>query len=328
MHQLIKRSLGLLAVGAALAFASMSPAAQAWPTAPIRLIVPYASGGTADQLSREVAARLQKELGAAVAVENQPGAGSTMATAELAQGGPGADHTVLMASSGHSIGPLLYENLGYDPVDDFRFIRNIIEVPNVMTVPANSPYDSVAAFIAAAKQKPMTFSSSGGGSSIHMSALLFMAKTGTRMTHVPLASSAEVRSSLLGGDVDVAFDNLPAVLEPIGSGQLKALAVTSSKPSPYLPGVGTLAELGADYGLTDFAITAWFGLIADDSMPPEAVARLQTAMDKIMADASFRAFVVKMGAEPAEQAGAAFRDYVGEDVRRWRRVASQAHLAD
>lgn len=328
MHQLIKQSLGLLAVGATLAFASALLAAQAWPTAPIRLIVPYGSGGTADMLSREVAARLQKELGAAVAVENQPGAGSTMATAELARGGPGADHTILMASSGHSIGPLLYTNLGYDPVEDFRFIRNIIEIPNVMTVPASSPYDSVAAFIEAAKKKPMSFSSSGVGSSIHMSALLFMAMTGTRMTHVPLASSAEVRSSLLSGDVDVAFDNLPAVLAPVRSGKLKALAVTSSKPSPYLPGVGTLAALGSEYGLADFVVTAWFGLIADDAMPPEAVARLQAAMDKIMADKSFRAFVVKMGAEPAEQAGAAFRDYVGEDVRRWRRVASQAHLVD
>ncbi|MOA09246.1 Tripartite tricarboxylate transporter family receptor [compost metagenome] len=233
-----------------------------------------------------------------------------------------------MASSGHSTGPLMYKKLGYDPVKDFRFIRNIIEIPNVMTVPANSPYDSVAAFIAAAREKPLTFSSSGVGSSIHMSALLFMAMTGTRMAHVPLASSAEVRSSLLSGEVDVAFDNLPAVLAPIRAGQLKALAVTSRQPSPYLPGVGSLAALGAEYGLADFVVTAWFGLIADDSMTQEAVARLQMAMDNIMADESFRDFVVKMGAAPAKQAGAAFRDYVAEDVRRWKRVASQTHLAD
>lgn len=328
MHQLIKRCLGLLAVGSALAFASALPAAQAWPTAPIRLIVPYGAGGTADLLSREVAARLQKELGATVAVENQLGAGSTTATAQLAQGGPDAEHTILMASSGHSTGPLMYKDLGYDPVKDFRFIRNIIEIPNVMTVPASSSYDSVAAFIEAAKKKPLAFSSSGVGSSIHMSALLFMAMTGTRMTHVPLASSAEVRSSLLRAEVDVAFDNLPAVLEPIRAGQLKALAVTSRQPSSYLPGVGSLAALGAEYGLADFVVTAWFGLIADEGMSPEAAARLQTALDKIMADDSFRAFVVKMGAKPAEQAGAAFRDYVAEDVRRWQRVAGQVHLAD
>ncbi|WP_260523662.1 tripartite tricarboxylate transporter substrate binding protein [Pseudomonas sp. DNDY-54] len=312
-------------MGTTLPLAAASSQAAEWPTDTVRLVVPYAPGGTTDVLSRKVADLLQKEIGTVV-VENRPGAGSTMATGQLARGGRGADHTIAMASPGHTIGPVIYKNLPYDPVEDFRFIRNVIEIPNVMVVPANSPYSNVREFIEAAKNKEMTFSSAGVGSSIHMSGELFKAMTGANMTHVPFRGSGEALPALLSGDVDVSFENMPAVLSHIKSGKLRALAVTSAKPSPYLPGVEPLSKLGPDMGLADFVTTAWFGLVADDSMPDEAVQVLQDALNKQLDSEGFKSFVAQLGGELATEEGDAFRDYVAQDIECWQRVAGQAEL--
>jgi len=321
MKPVLKRLLPLL-LGATLPFAAQ---AADWPTDTVRLVVPYAPGGTTDILSRKVADLLQKEIGTVV-VENRPGAGSTMATGQLARGGRGADHTILMASPGHTIGPVIYKNLPYDPVKDFTFIRNVIEIPNVMVVPADSPYHSVKEFVEAAKDKEMTFSSAGVGSSIHMSGELFKAMTGSKMTHVPFRGSGEALPALLSGDVDVSFENLPTVLPHIKSGKLRALAVTSAEPSPYLPGVEPLSKIGTDMGLGDFVTTAWFGLIGDDSLPDGAVERVQKALDKQLGDESFKDFVAQFGGELASEEGDDFRRYVEQDVKRWQRVAGQAEL--
>ena len=156
---------GALALGMAVSTAS----ANEWPTSDVRLVVPYAPGGTTDVLARRVADLLQDELGANVIVENRPGAGSTVATGRLARGGRDADHTLLMASPGHTIGAAIYPDLAYDPVEDFVFLQNLIDIPNVMTVPANSPYSNPVEFIEAAQDQSMAFSSSGVGSSIHLS---------------------------------------------------------------------------------------------------------------------------------------------------------------
>ena len=178
----------------------------------------------------------------------------------------------------------------------------------------------------AAKTREMTFSSAGVGSSIHMSGELFKTMTGTKMTHVPFRGSGEALPALLSGDVDVSFENMPTVLSHIKSGKLRALAVTSAEPSPYLPGVEPLSKLGADLGLGDFVTTAWFGLIADESLPDEAVQTLQGALGNVMEDQSFRDFVAQIGGETATHEGDEFRDYVAQDVERWQDVAGQAEL--
>ena len=323
MKPILKHLLPLL-LGATLPLAANVRAAD-WPTDTVRLVVPYAPGGTTDLLSRKVADLLQQEIGTVV-VENRPGAGSTMATGQLARGGRGSDHTILMASPGHTIGPVIYNNLPYDPLKDFKFIRNVIEIPNVMVVPADSPYQSVKEFVEAAKEREMTFSSAGVGSSIHMSGELFKAMTGTKMTHVPFRGSGEALPALLSGDVDVSFENLPTVLPHIKSGKLRALAVTSAEPSPYLPGVEPLSKIGGDLGLGDFVTTAWFGLIGDDSMPDEAVQTVQKALNKQLENEDFKAFVAQFGGELATEEGDEFRQYVEDDVKRWQRVAGQAQL--
>jgi len=260
------RTLATCGGAVALALSISAAQAQEWPTQDVRLVVPYAPGGTTDVLSRRVADLLQDELGANVVVENRPGAGSTVATGRLARGGRDIDHTILMASPGHTIGAAIYPDLTYDPVEDFVFIQNLIDIPNVMVVPASSPYNDVLEFIEAAKERNMTFSHSGVGSSIHMSGELFKALTETNMTAVPFAGSGAALPALLGGDVNVSFENMPTVFPHIQTGDLRALAVTSAERSEYLPDVPTLSEIG-EHNLDQFVTTAWFGLIAHNPFP-------------------------------------------------------------
>jgi len=308
-----------------LALSVSTAQADAWPTDDVRLVVPYAPGGTTDVLSRRVADLLQEELDTNVVVENRPGAGSTVATGRLARGGRGADHTILMASPGHTIGAAIYPNLAYDPVEDFVFIQNMIDIPNVMVVPADSPYDTVLEFVEAAKDQNMTFSHSGVGSSIHMSGELFKTLTGTNMTGVPFAGSGASLPALLSGDVDVSFDNMSSAFSHIQSENLKALAVTSAERSEYLPEVPTLNEIG-EHNLDQFVATAWFGLIAHKSFSEEATATMQEALQEVMNREEFTSFVEQLGAEKGTLAGDEFKAFIADEVARWDEVAAEAGI--
>lgn len=310
----------------ALGLTVSSASANEWPTDDIRLVVPYAPGGTTDVLSRRVADLLQQELDTNVVVENRPGAGSTVGTGRLARGGRDADHTILMASPGHTIGAAIYPDLSYDPVDDFVFLQNMIDIPNVMVVPADSPYENVIEFVEAAKEQNMTFSHSGVGSSIHMSGELFKTLTETNMTAVPFAGSGAALPALLGGDVDVSFENMPTVLSHIRSGDLRALAVTSAERSEYLPDVPTLSEVG-EHNLDQFITTAWFGLIAHSSFPEEAQSVMQEALARVMEREEFLDFAEQLGAEPGQVSGDAFKQFIVEEVERWDGVAQQAGIS-
>lgn len=327
MNKLLSASC-LAAFGSALALGlAVTPAsANEWPTDDIRLVVPYAPGGTTDVLSRRVADLLQQELDANVVVENRPGAGSTVGTGRLARGGRDADHTILMASPGHTIGAAIYPDLSYDPVEDFVFLQNMIDIPNVMVVPADSPYESVVEFVEAAKEENMTFSHSGVGSSIHMSGELFKTLTETNMTAVPFAGSGAALPALLGGDVDVSFENMPTVLSHIRSGDLRALAVTSAERSEYLPDVPTLSEVG-EYNLDQFVTTAWFGLVAHSSFPEEAQNVMRDALAKVMEREEFVDFADQLGAEPGQVSGEEFKQFIADEVERWQGVAQQAGIS-
>ncbi|MCH4811407.1 Bug family tripartite tricarboxylate transporter substrate binding protein [Vreelandella neptunia] len=310
----------------ALGVTVSSASADEWPSNDVRLVVPYAPGGTTDVLSRRVADLLQQELDANVIVENRPGAGSTVGTGRLARGGRDADHTILMASPGHTIGAAIYPDLTYDPVDDFVFLQNMIDIPNVMVVPADSPYENVIDFVEAAKEDNMTFSHSGVGSSIHMSGELFKTLTETNLTAVPFAGSGAALPALLGGDVDVAFENMPTVLSHIRSGDLRALAVTSAERSEYLPDVPTLSEIG-EYNLDQFITTAWFGLIAHSSFPEEAQSTMREALANVMEREEFLDFAEQLGAEPGQVAGEEFKQFIADDLQRWEEVAQQAGIS-
>lgn len=327
MKRFLNGVTGALALGVAAMFSVTAPEAAAeWPEDDIRLVVPYAAGGTTDITSRKVADLLQRELGVNVIVENRPGAGSTIATARLARGGRGSDHTILMASPGHTIGAAIYPNLPYDPLEDFRFLRNVIVIPNVMTVPADSPYDTVDEFVKAAQEKNMTFSSAGVGSSIHMSGELFKTLTGSNMTHVPFNGSGEALPALLSGDVDVSFENMPTVLPHIRDGKLKALAVTTAERSPFLPDVPTVQEAGAEYGLENYETSAWFGLIAHKDIPEEAAKKLEAALDKVVSSESMQEFLPQLGAVAGQKSGEEFKAFVASELKKWAEVAETANV--
>ena len=323
MKRLVKRK-SLCAV-AAVTLCSGAVVADEWPESNIRLVVPYSAGGTTDLLSRKVADLVQNEL-TTVVVENRPGAGSTVATAQLARGGRGSDHTLLMGSPGHTIGASLYPNLRYDPVEDFTFVRNVINIPNVMVVPADSPYTSVAEFVEAARTQQLSFSSPGIGSSIHMSGELFKNLTETQLVHVPFRGSGEALPALLAGDVDVAFENMPTVYPHIQSGKLRALAVTTAQSSEFLPEVPTLQSAGKDYGLENYETSAWFGLIAHKSFPEDGLAKLQGALDSVMSSDKFQSFLPQFGAVAGEEVGNNFQEMVSAELVKWAEVAEQANL--
>lgn len=327
MNKFLKTLFTTATYGSAMALALSVSTAQAdeWPNGDVRLVVPYGPGGTTDVLSRRVADLLSNELSTNVVVENRSGAGSTVATGRLARGGRNADHTILMASPGHGIGAAIYPDLAYDPVEDFVFIQNLIDIPNVMVVPTNSPYTSVQEFVEAAKEQNMTFSHPGVGSSIHMSGELFKTLTETNMIAVPYAGSGAALPALLGGDVNVSFENMPTVLSHIRSGDLRALAVTSAERSEYLPDVPTLNEIG-EYNLDQFVTTAWFGLIAHNSFPEEAFETMQEALRVVMQREEFLSFVEQLGAESGTVAGDDFRAFIVDEVARWDEVAGQAGI--
>ncbi|KEA63620.1 Tricarboxylate transport protein TctC [Marinobacterium lacunae] len=323
------KACSMTVFGAVLALGALSqPAAAAeWPTKDVHLIVPYSAGGNTDVLARRVADLLQRELKANVVVENRPGAGSTVATARLARGGRDADHTILMASPGHVIGPAIYPNLGYDAVEDFRFIDKLVDMPNVMVVPASSPYNTVGEFInAASGANPMTFSHPGIGSSIHMSGELFRTFTKLPMVAVPYQGSGAALPALLGGDVDVSFENMSTVLPHIKSGGLRALAVTSPERSPFLPDVPTIRETSG-YGLDGFVTGVWNGIIAHKSFPDEGVDVLREALKKVKETPEFRGFAKEMGAaEPSTASGDEFKAFIVSEIERWRKVAEDAGI--
>ena len=304
----------ILAVGLACAAAGAS--AQTYPARSIKLIVPLAAGSTADILSRTIGNELAKEFGQPVVVENKPGAGGTIAMAELARA-PGDGYTIAFASQGTLVfNSALYSKPGYESLKDFAPIMLIGGVSNVMIVPAASPANSVADVIAEAKAKPggLTFSSGGSGTSHHMSGVLFGKLTDTQLLHVPYKGAPQGILAVITGEVNMGFFNTPTVIAHIKSGKLKALAVTSRTRSPLLPQLPTLEEAG----VKDYEVNTWFGFVAPVKTPPEAIDRLHAAIAKAVADPAIRDKLAAQGFELAPtQPPAAFTNLLRDDMAKW-----------
>lgn len=296
--------------------------AQGYPSKPIKLLVPLAAGSTADILSRTIGNELAREFGQAVVVENKPGAGGTIAMAELARSAPDG-HTIAFGSQGTLVFNLaLYSKPGYDSLKDFAPILLVGGVSNVMIVPPNSPYKSVAEVVAAAKAKPgMTFSSGGSGTSHHLSGVLFGQLTGTQLTHVPYKGAPQGILAVMTGEVDMGFFNTPTVITQIKENKLRALAVTSLGKSDLLPQLPTLDGSG----VKAYEVNTWFGFIAPSGTPPDVVARLHDTIAKIIATPAIREKLAAQGFElapvqPPAQFGALIRD----DLAKWPAIIKAA----
>jgi tripartite-type tricarboxylate transporter receptor subunit TctC len=306
----------------ALTLTALLAQAQPFPSKPIKLLVPLAAGSTADILSRTIGNELAKETGQPVVVENKPGAGGTIAMAELARS-PADGHTIAFASQGTLVfNQALYSKPGYDSLKDFAPILLVGGVSNVMIVPPNSPAKTVADVIAAAKAKPgMTFSSGGSGTSHHLSGVLFGQMTNTQLTHVPYKGAPQGILAVMSGEVDMGFFNTPTVITQIRENKLKALGVTSLGKSDLLPQLSTLDASG----VKGYEVNTWFGFVAPAGTPADTISKLHTAIAKIIATPAVREKLVAQGFELAPvQTPAHFTSLIKDDLAKWPPVIKAA----
>jgi len=299
--------------------------AQAWPGRPVRIVVPFAAAGTTDIIARALAPELQRAFGQPFVVDNKPGAGGNTGAAEVAKSLPDG-YTLLMGTVGtHAINPALYPKMPYDHVKDFAPITLCAGVPNVLVLnPASAQryqIASVSDLVRAAKANPgrLNVASSGNGTSIHLSAELFKSMTGTYMTHLPYRGSGPALIDLLGGSVDLMFDNLPSSLPHIKAGKLKALAVTSAVRSSVLPDLPTIAEAGGA-PLKGFEASSWFGLLAPAGTPNEVVNRVQQEVARSLASPAVKERLVSQGAIPSGIAPAEFARHIDTETKKWAQV--------
>ena len=277
-------STTLLALFACAPLASVQ-AQGSWPTKPVRIVVPFAPGGTTDILARATAAELTKAFGQPFVVDNRAGAGGNIGTEVVAKAAPDG-YTLLMGTVGtHGINKALYDKLAFDPVKDFAPITLVAGVPNVMVLNADKAralgITNVQQFITYAKANPgkLNMASSGNGTSIHMAGELFKAMTGSYMVHFPYRGSSPALMDMVGGNMDVMFDNLPSAMQQIKAGKLTALAVTSAERSAALPDVPTVEQAGGP-ALKGFEASSWFGLLAPAGTPAEIVNAIQREVAK------------------------------------------------
>ena len=285
------------ALGALFACIATVASAQGYPNRTIRLVVPFPAAGTTDILARAAAQKLTEAFGQSVVVDNRPGAAGNIGSDLVAKSAPDG-YTLLMGTVGtHAINPSLYSKMPYDHVKDFVPVVLVAGVPNVLVVNPALPVNSVADLIKLAKDKPgqINFASSGSGTSIHLSGELFKTMAGVDITHIPYKGSSPALTDLVGGQVQIMFDNLPSALPQIKAGKLRAIAVTSLKRAPVLPDVPTISESG----LPGFEASSWFGVLAPAGTPAPIVARINAEVNKWLQSAEAREKLLSQGAEAA-----------------------------
>ena len=308
---------------AANLIASQAYGQPAWPVKPVKIVVPFAPGGTTDILARAMAPELSRAFGQTFIVENKAGAGGNLG-ADIVAKSAADGYTILMGTVGtHGINVALYDKMPFDPVKDFAPITLIAGVPNVMVMNAEKAkqlnINSVADFIKVAKASPgkLNMASSGNGTSIHLAGELFKSMSSTYLVHFPYRGSGPAILDMVGGTMDVMFDNLPSALPHIKSGKLKALAVTSSQRSAVLPDVPTVEEAG---NLKGFDASSWFGLLAPAGTPADIVNRLQQESAKAMNNPAVKEKLLAQGAIPGGNTPAEFSKMIAAEIKKWAQV--------
>jgi len=312
---------GLLA---ALAGSIFAAAAQDFPNRPVRIVVPWPPGGNVDITARTVQAALADALGQQVLVENRPGAGGTVGSAQVAKSPPDG-YTLLLGSSGTiTNAPAVYKNITYDPVKDLTAIGPIQSTPMVLTAAPKTPVKDYAEFLAYIRSKggPVSVATAGNGSSNHLALELLMRQAKLPLLHVPYKGSGPAITDLLGSQVDAMVDQLSASIGHIRDGRLKALAVTSKTRSPQLPNVPTLDELG----VKDFEVSTFTGIFGPAGLPAPVADKLYAALKKALQVESVREKYRSMGVEIMDLSQAGFAAYVRTDYEKWRSVAREANI--
>jgi tripartite-type tricarboxylate transporter receptor subunit TctC len=309
--------LKTLLIAASCLLATVHPAQSqsAYPSKSVRLVVPFSPGGSTDALARLLAEELRAELGQPVIVENRAGAGGNIGGDIVAKAAPDG-YTVLVAAAGPTvINPSLYSKMPYDPVKDLRPVTLLIQEPNLMAVNPDVPARTVAEFIAYAKSKPteVSFGSPGNGSPAHLAGEWFNQLTGTTMVHVPYKGTGPALNDLLGGQIAMMIDNMPALWPHVQAGKLRALAVSTDKRTAAAPDLPTIAESG----VASFSFGAWKGLMVPAATPQDIVDRLQVASSKALARPEFQKRLTGLGAEPVGSTPAEFAAVIRKETASW-----------
>ena len=299
-----------LLLAALLTCASFSATAQAFPSKPIRIIVPFTPGSATDTMARPVADKLSAALGQPFLVENRPGAGGTIGIAALAKSPPDG-YTLAVVSTGHVVNPVLYANLQYDTLKDFSGVAPLAGQPSVLVVAPSLGVRTVKELVAMAKQKPgqLNYATAGTGSAAHISAEKFRMAAGIDAVHVPLKGSPESVTETMGGRTHFTWTPLTTVIGQIRGGQLLALAVSTGKRSAALPEVPTIAEAGFPRGEFNF----WVGMLAPAHTPPDVLGRLASEIQKALAAADMQERLAKLGAEPMTMSPQQFDAFLKEE---------------
>src|SRR5476649_57452 len=319
-----RAAMGLVAIGlAALVWPTVSASALDYPTRPIRFVVGYPAGGATDILARIIGQRLSEKLGQQFVIENKPGAGNNIGTETVVNAEPDG-YTVLLINPANYINASLYGNLKFNFIRDIAPVASFNRVPNVMTVAPDVPAKTVAEFIAYVKANPgkVNLASSGNGTSVHLSGELFMMMTGAKMTHVPYKGAGPALIDLMGGQVQVLFDNLPSSIAHIKAGKLRALAVTSTTPSDELPGIPTVAATVPGY-----EATAFFGLAAPHGTPNEIVDLINKTVNEGLNDPKVQAKLKDLGGVSFPGSAADFGKLLADDTAKWEKVVHAANLS-
>ena len=310
MRSLFPRCRNLLTLVAALA-ASSWVGAQSYPQRPVKIVVPFATGGPADNYARFIAQRLQDALGQSFVVDNKPGAGSVIGT-DVAAKAPADGYTLLIHSSGHVVNPALYPKLSYDTLKDFDGVSPLASLPNVIVVSPSKGYKDVADLVAKAKAQPggLNYASAGNGSATHMNAEKFRVAAGLQAQHVPYRGTPEALTETASGRIDWFFAPLVSALPLIQSGRLQALAVSTAARSPLLPQVPSITEAG----FASAAYTFWVGMFVTAKTPKPIVQKLHAAVLSVLAMPEVKDRLEKLGASAMPMQQEAFEKYLDDET--------------
>jgi tripartite-type tricarboxylate transporter receptor subunit TctC len=327
---IVARRSVMLGIGA-LPLAGRSTYAQsAWPNQSIRLVVPFAPGGTTDLVARLIGAGLQEKLGVSVVVENRAGAGATIGSETVARATPDGYTLVMSNIASHAISPAVYgQKVRYDPVKDFAHIALVVSNPTVWVANPRAGIRNLADVAARAKAPGgLQVATSGAGSSNHLLVVQMGRLIGTEITHVPFRGSAPMLTEMVAERIELGMDNIPSALTFVREGKIRAIGVTGAERSAVLPDVPTIAE----QGMPGFEATAWFGVLAPSATPAPVIARLGAELDAIGKDADFRARIAAFGADPPRltpdggSSPESFAAFMRAEVTRWAEVVRQADI--
>jgi tripartite-type tricarboxylate transporter receptor subunit TctC len=298
---------------------ALAQAPQVWPTKPIRIVVTFPPGGAPDTLARILADKWAG-LGQTITVDNKPGAGGNIG-ADFVAKSAGDGHTLVIGTVGtHAINASLYDKMPYNHVKDFTPITFLASTPNLLVVNKTVPASNVKELIELAKKQPLSFGSSGSGTSIHLSGELFNTLAGVKMQHVPYKGRAQAIPDLLGGRIQLIFDNMPSALPLVKSGELKALGVTSAARSPAAPNIPTIAESG----LPGFEATSWFALLGPAGIPRDVQMRINAETVRVLSLPDVKEKLAGLGLDPAPGAPEALSTLMQNETAKWAKVVKDS----